>query len=187
MTEAEIAILSALLGAMSGGLIEAFRRSRETFRERKAMALALRAEVRTLLGLVELRQYPQLLERIMGRLRDANHPVVDDDIFAVRIQENYFSVFEGCAAKLGLLPSCAAELVVTYGLARSFLEDVAVLWVFREKVLDGRIQINNNHREWLATWTQAVANILTLCINNGRGLEQKLTKIAEGRWLLNSS
>ncbi|NDF11365.1 MAG: hypothetical protein EB060_00910 [Proteobacteria bacterium] len=113
--ESNIAVLlSAILGALAGGVANMWLEARRRNNEMMGLANAFYGEVVALLTKVEQRKYVQ-------ELRDAakkGRRVLLD------AKQNYFAVYERNCEKLGLLPpDLTVEIAKFYIYAKAFIDD----------------------------------------------------------------
>jgi hypothetical protein len=179
----ESLLLGTVLGALLGGVVNAAVSRYGEFKLAHGLASALRAEVRTLVGLLIFRGYGSEVQKIIARLTDASHQLNDDDVFGARITLSYFVVFAGAGSKLGLLDELAEDTVATYYLAQSLIEDIRQFWFHRERLLEGKWSLEEHHREWLLQMTFKLSELLNLCVLRGQMLDGKLELFSKRRWL----
>jgi hypothetical protein len=91
-----IALASIVGGALVGGLVR---------------VIALQAEVSALVLLVEQRQYVAMINTVLARLEDPAHAPTHDDVLAVRITQDYFSIYGAIAPRIGLMGSLSGPVV----------------------------------------------------------------------------
>jgi len=114
-------IISVVVGgalAIAGGVIATTLEHR---RERKALAYALAGEIKAIVDIVERRKYHEFINQMIEVIEKTRQP----DFIRIRIEQNYFVVYEANAMKVGLLPRDAAHDVARfYTYAKSIIEDV---------------------------------------------------------------
>ena len=169
-------VLIFIAGALLGGAVNALVERYAVFKESKGVALAVQAEMNAVLRLVEFRQYLPGMDAIIVRLRDPTHVVDLSDLFLIRAEEDYFSVFHAVAPKIGLLAPFSGDVVLVYAAAKSLLEDMKFLRDEGQSYLEGRrqhvppdqirafllyqtTQINGLLRQAVTLATQSVANL----------------------------
>jgi hypothetical protein len=98
-----VALVSVGVGALLGGVVRAAVDRYAVFVESKGMAVALRAEIEAILQIVEARQYLSLVTRRIERLQNPTYTPTLDDVFNIRVSQEYFVVFHALCPKIGLL------------------------------------------------------------------------------------
>ena len=117
MTSVIIGGLIGFAGGIIAGLLPVFLQNR---RERRGLACSLAGEISAIVESLEKRQYEQSLEQLIQKINTTNDP----GHYTVRLEQNYFVVYEANAAKIGLLPQHAAQEVARfYTFAKSLFED----------------------------------------------------------------
>jgi len=110
-----LALLSAAVGALLGGVVSALVARYASFKESQAVAAALRAEIEVLLTVIERRDHITGLGRTISHLSIATGPPAPDDFYGTTggTQDSY-SVFHANCGKIGLLGSAAEFVVAAY-------------------------------------------------------------------------
>ncbi len=176
-------LLSLLVGALLGGVVNAAVSRYAEFKEAKGIARALHAEVQALVALVVFRRYGPEAQTRIARLTDTTHVLNDDDVFAVRITRDYFNVFSHTSGRLGLLPDLAHEVVSAYYPAQALMEEIAGLWYHRERLLEGKAVLQEANRQWLLDQTRQLSNLIIVTMNSAQALATRLEAFARRRWL----
>lgn len=108
----------AIAGGIAGSVVPIILQNR---RERRALAYSLAGEISSLIEIAEQRKYEQFFEAIIANVKATKQPW----FVKVRIEQQYFTVYEANASKIGLLPKETARNVAKfYVYAKSFIEDV---------------------------------------------------------------
>jgi hypothetical protein len=182
-------LLTLILGALIGGLVNAGVASYTAFRESQGIAAALRAEVGALLDLVKIQRFESRAAEIVARLDRPDHRPTLDDIFSMMVSHEYFPVFDAVVARIGALGTAAGRVVRFYTLSKSLLEDVACLNRWREEVVgearrgrDPAPQLAALHDGILAR-TRQVEMLLRILTDEGAAVVTELQKIERARWL----
>ena len=113
-------ILLVLIGAIATGAFQLGFSVRERSREAETILTAIASEVDAVCRLVRHQQYFEFASQIAGAIRDDTW---DGTTLIVDIRENYFSVYEGLASKLGMLqPIQAVKIVNFYAYCKSLID-----------------------------------------------------------------
>jgi hypothetical protein len=190
-----LALISVGIGALLGGVVRAAEARYASFKEAKGMALALRAEIGSLLRIVQARQYTEHLDRIVERLHDSTYHPTRNDVFAIRVSQNYFQVFDSLCPKIGLLSGSrgfydpqnellpyelSGELVLFYNTCKALLEDLLALQEMHEKAAEREGKLN---RQALLAITQNIRSHFLLILAKGQLVVHALQVHADRRWL----
>src|SRR5690242_12353175 len=92
-----LAGFSFVSGTLFGGVVQARVREYGRFKEARGIARALRAEILSLRKLVESREYVRILDLMIGRMSDMSHEIVPQDIFSIRVKQDYLEIFHACS------------------------------------------------------------------------------------------
>lgn len=131
-----------LVGALLGGVINAAVRRYATFKESKGIALAIRGEITAIIEIVLKRRYLQHLEKFIHQLSDPAYQLTGNDIFAPKISQNYFPVFNRLADKIGWLADRSDTVADFYTKAKSIIEDIHAIEEMRDKIVTGSMDID---------------------------------------------
>jgi len=183
-----IAILFGLFtfiaGALFGGIVNGLVGRYAAFKESKGVALAIRAEIEALIRLATFRDYIGITDAIVVRLNDPSHRLDPNDVFSIRLTQDYFSVFNALSPKLGLLGPLASQVVLAYAGTKSLFEDIAALREQSQPVLEGRQNLTvDQARAYLLLMTRSINRLLKETIKIGTETAQVLGNFAERRWL----
>ncbi len=139
MTELFAALVGGVL-ALLGSFLFHWHSSREN---RKSLAQAFVGEIRAILVLIEKRKYHESLERWRTSMLEGQSS--PGRAFMAMPKQNYFTIFEANASKIGVLPRRASMHVVRfYVLTKSLLEDLTNEELFsRPPELVAKILIEN--------------------------------------------
>src|SRR5690242_13675343 len=108
-------LLSAVLGAMAGGMISLVVEQRKRRMEMLSLANAFYGEVKALISKVEQRGYISALKSAAAKKR----------FLAIEARQNYFEVYEKNCDRLGMLPpQLTYEIAKFYIFAKAFVDDV---------------------------------------------------------------
>lgn len=143
------AIVLLLIGAIFGGLIQAFVHLYLVFDESKGIAMALRAEMDTILTLVKKREFVQQVDAIITRLQDPAHTLIPQDVFAIPIAQDYFSVFNSVSPKIGLLGDLSGPVVRFYSMCKSLIDEIDAFGKHRENIMKGITKLALIDRKFL--------------------------------------
>jgi hypothetical protein len=107
-------LLSAVLGAMAGGMISLIVEYRKRRMETVSLANAFYGEIKALLSKVEKRDYiPMLLAAAKQK-----------KFIAIEAKQNYFEVYENNCDRIGMLPPhLTYEITKFYIFAKAFVDD----------------------------------------------------------------
>ena len=109
-------IVGGLIG-IAGGALPVYLQNR---RERIGLAYSLAGEISAIVESLEKHRYEQSLEELIEKAKTTKETWV----YSVRLEQNYFVVYEANAAKIGLLPQSAAQDVARfYTFAKGLFED----------------------------------------------------------------
>lgn len=159
-------IIGILLGGLVAGLVDVVVGEYRADKEGRGIARALAAELGAMLTLAQVQRYGEGLDAILLRLRmrDPNQALTLEDIFAIRVTQDYFTVFTAVAPKLGMLENLSGEVVTTYSVIKSFLEDAAALANASDALIRGE-KNPLHHTPYLLAITQGARAKLTECMN----------------------
>lgn len=104
------ALLLVSVGAFLGGAVQTAVSRYAAFKESKGIAKALKAEIGSLLSLIEEREYVNILDQIIGRLQNPAYAPDPEETFSVPVTQDYFGVFSALTSKIGLLADLSARL-----------------------------------------------------------------------------
>ena len=181
--QALFGVLVFIAGALLGGAVNALVQRYAVFKESKGVALALQAEMSAVLRLVAFRNYIAGTDAILVRLRDPTHVVDLGDLFLVRAEEDYFSVFHAVAPKIGLLGPLGGDVVLVYAAAKSLLEDIKFLRDEGQAFLEGRRTVTPDQvRAFLLQQTTPVNGLLREAVNLATQAVANLGTFANKRW-----
>jgi hypothetical protein len=188
MTQGEVKALVGLLafiaGTLLGGVVNALVGRYAAFKESKGVALAIRAEIEALVRLATYRNYIALTDAIIVRLNDPTHVIDISDVFSVRVEEDYFSVFHALSPKLGLLGPLASSVVLAYAATKSLLDDLHSLRDMAQPVVEGQRTVSAEQaRAYLLQVTVAINQLLRETVTIGTNTANALGAFAERRWL----
>ena len=114
-------IAAALLGVLAGGVIQAIVGHFDRRREAESVLTSLGAEVDSICRLIRHRGYLLAVRALLDHIREggaAAHINAD-------IRQDYFSVFNALAPKLGTMsPTNAAKIVNFYAYCKSVIDSV---------------------------------------------------------------
>jgi hypothetical protein len=173
-------ILLLILGAIIGGAGRIAFVSYTSFHDAVGMAVALRAEIESVLAIVEMRRYASILDALAAFLESSNEVLGAEYALAARIEQDYFGVFHSVQGKIGLLQNASASVVRSYALAKSFLEDMRDLSDIRAAATTRGID-----PQWLAPKVRGAHQALTLAVEASRTAVTELDTFSRQRWLLN--
>jgi hypothetical protein len=174
-------VIWLLVGAMFGGVINAAVRRYAVFKESKGIALAIRGEISAIIEIVLKRRYLQHLETIVDQLSDPTYQPTSDDIFAPRISENYFPVFNSVSNKIGLLADLSETVAGFYTKAKSIIEDVHALEEVRDKIATGSMNVD---KQALLDMTTELRDLLHDTLRIGFQAVEDLKNFHERTWML---
>ena len=177
-------VLVFITGTLLGGAVNALVERYSVFKEAKGVALALQAEMNAVLRMAALRQYGAGSDAILVRLRDPTHVVGIEDLFWVRGEEDYFSVFHAVAPKIGLLGPLGGDVVLVYAAAKSILEDLRFLRDEGQAFLEGRRNVTPEQvRAFLLQQMTEINALLTGAVKLATEAAADLGTFANRRWL----
>lgn len=175
-----IAILSAGVGALLGGVIRAVVDRYAAFNEAKGIAVALEAEIQAVIEIVRHRRYLEHLDRLITSLQDPAYSPGPGDLFAIQISQDYFAVFNAITPRIGLLGDLSGRVVSLYVFAKALLEDLIDLRSAQEKVLNGQLKLD---RHGLIDRTKNIKILLDGLLQRGAIVSAGLATYAGRRWL----
>ena len=154
------------------------------FKESKGVALAIRAELESLLKLAALRNYAVVTEAIIKRLGDPSHTPEVSDIFSMHITQDYFAVFHALSPRLGLLGPLASNVVFSYASTKALVEDVRSLREQALPFIEGRSTgAAEQARALLLQRTCSLNKLIEQTLRVGVDTVNVLATFAERRWL----
>jgi hypothetical protein len=175
-----IALLSVGVGALLGGVVRAFVDRYTVFEESQGMAVALKAEIEALLQIIHYREYVRLVTERISRLQDATDTLTrDDNVFNIRVSQEYFTVFHAVCPKIGLLGSLSTPVVRLYTVGKSLVEDLHYLAEIYERV---RTEQGDLDRKELLNRSQAVADLFQTILVGGPQVVTALAAYAAHPW-----
>jgi hypothetical protein len=117
-------VLLILLGAVVTGVLQLIVGVYDRRREAETILTAIAAEVDAICRLIRHRQYAETISAIAKSIKNNNW---DGSSVVIDVRENYFSVYEGLAPKLGMLkPDAAAKIVNFYAYCKSLIDSFRV-------------------------------------------------------------
>jgi hypothetical protein len=181
--EGEAKIMQALLlliaGAIVGGVGQILFAIYTSSREGIGLAIALKAEIESLLVIVEMRRYLPDLETWVAVLEASSEPIGPEEIYAARIEQDYFGVFHSVRAKIGLLGTASVPVVKAYAFGKSFLEDARDLETIRDRAAPGSVS-----PQMLAIKVRGTHQVLARAIQSANQAVAELDTFIRGRgWL----
>jgi hypothetical protein len=175
-----VAILSAIGGALLGGVTTALTARYAAFKESKGIAEALCADLTALLQVVDQRRYVDAIQGSITRLGDPHHTPTHTDAVSIRIGEDYFTVFNATVAKIGTLPTLSARIVKTYTLAKSLIEDVKELREIQKGAFKNEHELS---RDGLLAMTREMLEMFLLVRHEADVTIKALKEYSSRRWL----
>ncbi len=169
MDKVLIALFSAGVGALLGGVIQALVGRYAAFKEAQGLVA----------GLVRTRRYPEILDGTIPRL-ETGATATAADFFSPAVTQEYFQVFRSAVPKIGLLKGASESTVKAYVLAQSVLEDFLLLDKQRLRVEEGS-QVPDT--QWLLAATRELRDVLALAPAAGDEALLALKRIESRRWL----
>jgi hypothetical protein len=117
-------VLLLLVGAFATGLLQILVGIYDRRREAESMLTAIASEVDAICRLIRHQNY---LEEISASAQAIRDNTWDGKSFVIDVRENYFSVYEGLAAKLGMLrPRDAVKIVNFYAYCKSLIDSFRI-------------------------------------------------------------
>jgi hypothetical protein len=111
----------AIAGAIVGGVWQIAFASYTSFYEGVGIAIAVKAEIDSLLAIVEMREDLPELNQDATVLETLEGPATRQHIYYARVEQDYFGVFHAIRPKIGLLGDASGTTIQTYVFAKSFL------------------------------------------------------------------
>jgi hypothetical protein len=145
-----IALLSAAVGALLGGIVNAAVARYAAFKESTGMAAALRAELLAILEIAEQRKYLAHLNAIIARLEQPEYVPGLGDLFAFRATRDFFAVFHATCSRIGTLAELAPAVTRIYVVATALVEDATMLNDLKESLWSGQQKIPLNREPMLS-------------------------------------
>jgi hypothetical protein len=174
-------IVWLLIGMLLGGVINAAVRRYATFKEGKGIALALQGEITAIIEIVLKRRYLQHLEKLIDLLSNPTYQLTGKDIFAPRISQNYFPVFNSLANKIGLLTEWSLTVADFYTKVKSIMEDINALEEMRDKIVTGEQDVD---RPALLEFTNELHDLLHDALRIGIQTVEDLKNFQDKSWFL---
>ena len=113
-------ILLILFGAVATGAFQLVFNIRDRKHESETILTAIASEVDSICRLIRHQRYLEFASEVAATIRAGTW---DGTALIVDVRENYFSVYEGLAAKLGMLrPTDAAKIVNFYAYCKSVID-----------------------------------------------------------------
>jgi hypothetical protein len=132
-------LFSGVAGVALDGALNAITSRYATFKEAQGIAAGLETEVASIARLVQLRNYPAWIDRIISRLEQPDYQPKENDFFSPQVTAGaYFRVFTSTCSRIGLLGEAVSPTVRAYLLAQSVIEDIQELKDDRRRVEEGR-------------------------------------------------
>jgi hypothetical protein len=128
---------------------------------------------------LEARAYRRSLDVIIANLSDQAYHHGIDDVFSIRVDQDYFTVFNATCSQIGALGPLAAKVVQLYAAGKGLLEDVAELRDVRERFVTNGTPID---RRWLLQTTQATRQFMEWIVVHGGQVAGQLAAHAKPRW-----
>jgi hypothetical protein len=100
-----------------------------------------------------------------------------ENIYAVRIDQDYFGVFHSVREKIGLLGDASAPVVKAYTFAKAFMEDVRDLVEIRDHA-----QPASTDAQWLAPKVRAAHAVLAMAIDTANTAVMELNAFSQRHW-----
>lgn len=111
-------LLSVIIAGIFGAVFTKFL---EEFRQRRSLSHALAGEIEAILNVIRHRGYIAGLDEAINKIETTG----ESWSFRVRVEQNYFSVYERNADRIGLLRNGAASDVAHfYTYLKSLIEDL---------------------------------------------------------------
>jgi hypothetical protein len=176
-----VTLLSLGVGALLGGVVQAVVGRYAAFKESKGIAVALGAEISSIVQIVEFRQYLAHLDQLIKTLQSTTHQPTYQDLFSVKIAQDYFTTFNSLCSKMGQLGSLSHQVVLFYTKAKSVIEDTHRLYEMHEQALRGHSTLN---RVGLLAQTQELRNLMQNAMETGNLAIQELDTYARRRWFI---
>jgi hypothetical protein len=117
-------ILLILVGAIATGAFQVGIGIRDRKREAETILTAIASEVDSVCRLIRHQRYFEAISALAQAIRDGTW---DGSSVVVDVRENYFSVYEALAPKIGVLkPAAAAKIVNFYAYCKSLIDSLRV-------------------------------------------------------------
>jgi hypothetical protein len=171
------ALLWTILGAIIAGAGQIFLAYYNSCREARGLAIALRAEIESLIELAEMRRYLEGLELYEVALMTPDRQPAPSRGLLIRVEQRYFDVFDSARARLGLLGEVSGRVVKAYTYTKAFLEDARDLSLLYES--GGRIGEVEVSNEDLIAKVHGAHAALSLAIQHGKEAIDALTAFAK--------
>jgi hypothetical protein len=173
------AILLLILGAIIGGVGQIAYASYTRFHEKIGLAVALKAEIESVLAIVEMRGYQTLFDLWVDHLEAAVGLIDPEHIISARIDQDYFGVFHSTREKIGILGDASAPIVKAYISAKAFMEDVRDLTQVRDHPPPAGVDA-----QWLAPKVKGARAALAMAIDAANQAQAELGASSQQRWWL---
>lgn len=175
-----VGLASLAAGALLGGVVRVVSDRFAAFSDSKGVANGLKAEIASLIKLMEARNYGPRIADIIGRVSQPEHAVVPQDVLSVRATQDYFVVFRAVMGKVGLLRELGVRVIFWYSLARAVVEDAGELREHRQAMLDKRLVPS---RDEVIGWHQDFGRLLEMTLADGASLLPELERFTNRRFL----
>jgi hypothetical protein len=172
-------ILLLIAGAIIGGIGQILYASYTRFHEKIGLAVALKAEIESVLAIVEMRRYLTLFNLWVDHLEAAVGLINHEHIISARIDQDYFGVFHSAREKIGLLGDASAPIVKAYTFAKAFMEDVRDLTEVRDHPPPAGVDA-----QWLAPKVRGARAALAMAIDAANQAKTELRGLSQQRWWL---
>ena len=117
-------VLLLVLGALATGLLQTILGICDRKREAESMLTAIASEVDSICRLIRHQKY---LEHVSASAEAIRNGTWDGKSLMIDVRENYFSVYEGLAPKIGLLrPEDTTKIVNFYAYCKSLIDSFRV-------------------------------------------------------------
>jgi len=174
-----LALFSLIVGALLGGVVQAVVGRYASFKESQGIAAALSSEMSAIVELIEIREYVSHLTSMSKRLSDRTYKPTHEDIFNVRVTQDYFRVFNELTPKIGLLGEMSGTIVRFYSLCKALLEDVNRLQEILEKATEEYLA---TIRKDLLDLYQKDLAIFNMIVSEGKRVGEQLKEYGRRWW-----
>lgn len=176
----ETALISGAIGILLGGMGQVAVSRYLEFKEGKAIAEALRAEIDSVLRRFDRAGYVATMADRIQRLEGMTTDPTFNDVFAFPTSDRPFQVFDSLCGRVGLLGDAGPGIVNTYVVGKAFITNVSFLRSFRDRMMAKEFNV---HRQALLQITRDVAGLLNEFIANGTEARAMLVARRGKRWL----